>query len=207
MPTPITNWMGTTPDRLREEIQTDASGYMRLRRATVAVTLLGIGSMALTTLLQMGIVRRLPDPPVGNFNTKKVNSSDEAYSYGGPDSPINILAHSVNLVLASTGGPDRAREHPWLPLLAAAMELPQTVIAAKYLFYQMPYVDETWCPYCVTDALTHFATLGLVLPEALEAAQNLLGGGAGNGAVTARDVHHAAPRPHDHASTEPVTPG
>jgi hypothetical protein len=25
MPTPITSWMGTTPDRLREEIQTDTS--------------------------------------------------------------------------------------------------------------------------------------------------------------------------------------
>jgi hypothetical protein len=55
----------------------------------VVASLLGIGMMSLTTLLQMGIVRRLPDPPVGNFNTKKVNSSDEAYSYGGRDSPIN----------------------------------------------------------------------------------------------------------------------
>jgi glycosyltransferase involved in cell wall biosynthesis len=54
----------------------------------------------------------------------------------------DILAHSLNLVLASTGGPDRAREHPWLPFLAADVELPQTVVAASYLFHQMPYVDE-----------------------------------------------------------------
>ena len=176
MPAPVTRWMGTTPDRLRGDLQGDASAHMRLRRATAVVNLLGIAMMSLTTLLQIGIVRHLPDPPLRRFDTKKVNSSDEAYSYGGPDSPINILTHSVNLVLASTGGPDRARTHPWLPLLAAAVELPQTIIAAKYLFHQMPYVDKAWCPYCITDALTHFATLGLVLPEAIEAARNLAGG-------------------------------
>ena len=43
----------------------------------------------------------------------------------------------------------------------------------------LPYADhedydEAWCPYCITDALMHFATLGLVLPEAVEAAENLL---------------------------------
>jgi glycosyltransferase involved in cell wall biosynthesis len=109
-----------------------------------------------------------------HFNTKKVNSSDEAYSYGGPDSPINILAHALNLVLASTGSPGRARNHPRLPLLAAALELPQTLVAAKHLFYQIPYVDKAWCPYCITDALTHFITLGLLVPEARETAVNLL---------------------------------
>jgi hypothetical protein len=38
----------------------------------------------------------------------------------------------------------------------------------------MPYVDKAWCPYCIVDALTHFATLGLVLPEAVDAARNML---------------------------------
>lgn len=174
MPAPITRMMGTTPGRLKEQILYDESDLMRLRRGTAAVSLLGIAMMTATTLLQTGIVRGLPDPPVGNFDTKKVNTSDEAYSYGGPDSPINILMHAVNLVLATTGGPDRARERPWLPLLAAAVEAPQSAVAAKYLFYQMPKVDKAWCPYCIMDALTHFATLALVLPEATRAARNLL---------------------------------
>jgi uncharacterized membrane protein len=170
--------MGTTPRHLRERIRNDDGRDMRLRRATVAVSLVGIATMAATTLLQMGAVRNLPDPPVGNFDTRKVNLSDEAFSYGGPDSPINILAHAMNIVLASTGGPDRARTHPWLPLLAALIETPQALIAAKYLFHQMPYVDRAWCPYCITDALMHFATMGLVLPEAVEAAGNMLDGRA-----------------------------
>jgi uncharacterized membrane protein len=179
MPAPVTEWLGTTPGALRERIQNDSSRNMRLRRAATAVSLLGIATMAATTLLQMGIVRRLPDPPVGNFDTWKVNSSDEAYSYGGPDSPINILAHALSIVVAATGGPDRASRHAWLPLLAAAIEAPQSLVAAKYLFHQMPYVDEAWCPYCIADALAHFATLGLVLPEAIEAAAHLLGSSGG----------------------------
>jgi uncharacterized membrane protein len=48
-------------------------------------------------------------------------------------------------------------------------------MAAKYLFYQMPYFDEAYCPYCIVDALAHFAMLGVVLPEAVEAAEELFG--------------------------------
>lgn len=188
MPAPLTKLMGMTPRDLREQIQNDDSRNMRLRRATVAVSLLGIATMAATTLLQMGVVRNLPDPPVGNFDTKKVNLSNEAFSYGGPDSPINILAHALNIVLASTGQADRMRTHPWLPLLAAAVELPQSLVAAKYLFYQMPYVDKAWCPYCIVDALAHFATLGLVLPEAVDVARDMLDRESASGRDHARHL-------------------
>jgi uncharacterized membrane protein len=95
-----------------------------------------------------------------------VNSSDEAFSYGGPDSPITITAHGANMVLASMGGSDRASRHPWLPVLAMLGAGAQAMVAAKYLFYQMPKVDRAWCPYCIVDALTHFATFALTLPEA-----------------------------------------
>ncbi|HEV7268009.1 MAG TPA: hypothetical protein VGN83_24355 [Falsiroseomonas sp.] len=70
MPAPITRMMGTTPGRLKDQILHDESELMRLRRGTAAVSLLGIAMMTATTLLQTGIVRRLPDPPVGNFDTR-----------------------------------------------------------------------------------------------------------------------------------------
>ena len=162
-------------EELRHDLRHNRSGSMRRRRAAVIASLIGIGAMSLTTLLQAGVVRRLPDPPIPRFRTKRVNISDEAFSYGGPDSPVVILAHAVNLLLATTGGADRARKHPWLPLLAATLAGGQATVAAKYLFYQMPYVDEAYCPYCIVDAFSHFATLGLVLPEAVEAAETLFG--------------------------------
>lgn len=119
--------------------------------------------MALTTLLKIGTVRNLPDPPVGNFNTKKVNLSDEAFSYGGPDSPVNILAHAANILLASIGGADRADSYPYLPVAAAGLSRAQAAIAAKSLFYQMPFVDKARCPYCV-DASVHSSNFALTLP-------------------------------------------
>ncbi len=167
--------LGYTTDELRHDARHDRGASMRRRRGVVAVSLGGIAAMALTSMLQTGLVRRLPDPPVRRFDTKRINLSDEAMSYGGPDSPIVILMHAVNMVLATTGGADRARRLPWLPMLAGALAGAQSAMAAKYLFYQMPHVDEAYCPYCIVDAFAHFATLGLVLPEAVEAAEEVFG--------------------------------
>jgi uncharacterized membrane protein len=169
----LTQWMGNQPSSLRNYLQDGSDANLSLRRGAVAVSLIGIAAMAATALLQMGLVKRLPDPPAGNFDTKKVNSSDEAYSYGGPDSPIAITGHGVNMVLASMGGADRAERQPWLPVLAAVIAGLQASTAARYLFHTMPKVDKAWCPYCITDALTHFATLAFTLPEALKAVRKL----------------------------------
>lgn len=130
----VNDFLGHSPEELRGDTRNDRGGHMRRRRGTVAVSLLGIGAMAFTSMLQMGMVRRLPDPPIRRFNTKKVNLSKEAFSYGGPDSPIVILMHAINMVLATTGGADRARHHPWLPLLAAGLSGAQSAMAAKYRF-------------------------------------------------------------------------
>lgn len=46
----------------------------------------------------------------------------------------------------------------------------------------MPKVDKAWCPYCVVDALTHFATVALTIPEAAKAL------GFGGGPSSPREV-------------------
>lgn len=171
----VTRWMGNELQSLRRYLQEGSDATLMRRRGTVVLSLLGIAAMAATTLLQMGLVKRLPDPPAGNFDTKKVNSADEAYSYGGPDSPIAITGHGVNMILASLGGADRAERQPWLPLLATLVAAAQANTAARYLFYTMPKVDKAWCPYCIVDALTHLATVALTLPESQRAVRHLRG--------------------------------
>jgi uncharacterized membrane protein len=131
--------------------------------------------MALVSLFQTGMIRRLPDPPTRrpNFDTTKVNSSKEAYSYGMPDGPLALGFHAANLALAAAGPPERDRERPWLPLTASLLSGAQAAVAVKYLFYQMPQVDKAWCPYCIVDALAHFATFALTLPEAVKGGASL----------------------------------
>jgi uncharacterized membrane protein len=165
------------PAELRHEIRNDQGRDMRYRRNVLTVSLVGIASMAIVSLYQMGKVRHLPDPPTStpHFDSDKVNTTKEAFGYGMPDGPLTLLAHAVNVALAAAGPPDRAQTRPLLSLLAAAVAAPQAAVAAKYLFHQMPKVDKAWCPYCVVDALMHFATFALVAPEAVEATRHLTG--------------------------------
>jgi uncharacterized membrane protein len=158
---------GMPPQELRRRVQHDRGADMQARRAIVGVSLVGMAAMGIVTLYQTGVIRHLPDPLTRwpHFHSDKVNGSPTAFGYGMPDGPITLAAHAVNLALAAAGPPDRHRRSPWLPLLATLLSGAQAAVAAKYLFYQMPYVDEAWCPYCVTDALTHFATLACTLPE------------------------------------------
>lgn len=51
-----------------------------------------------------------------------------------PDGPLTIAAHGLNLALALPGRPMAARTAS-LPLLAAALAIPQALIAGKYLFH------------------------------------------------------------------------
>lgn len=176
-----------SPEELEQSIRHDQRPEMRYRRAVVGVSLMGMAAMGIVTLLQTGIVKKLPDPPTKkpNFDTEKVNTSDEAFSYGMPDAPLVLVSHATNIAIAAAGPADRYDKRPWLPLAALATALPQALMAAKYLFYQMPKVDKAWCPYCVVDALTHFATVALTLPEAARAIG--IGGG--------ERIGNAAPQP------------
>jgi hypothetical protein len=105
------------PRKLRREIQHDDSAGMRLRRAIVASSLVGMGSMAIVSMFQTGMIRHLPDPPLESFHSDKVNSSSTAYGYGMPDGPITLGMHAANLALAAAGPP---RACPRAAMAAAA---------------------------------------------------------------------------------------
>jgi uncharacterized membrane protein len=154
--------------QLRRELQEGDSPDLSLRRAIIGLSLVGIASMAVVTLYQTGILRHLPDPPVRRFDSEKVNSSDTAYQYGVPDGTITLASHATNIVMAAFGGTDRAREQPWIPLVAAGKAGAEAVVATKYLFYEMPVVEKAWWGYCIVDALMHIGTFALTLPEAVK---------------------------------------
>ncbi len=131
-----------------------------------------MAALGAVSLLQTGLVRHLPDPPIDGFDSDKVNLSDSAYRFGAPDGTLAVASLAANLPLAAFGTEDRARSQPWAPLLAAGKALADAIIAGWY-FYQMPAKEQAWCGYCITGALANFGILALAVPEAKEAWETL----------------------------------
>lgn len=159
------------PQMIRDDLQTGRSVGLRCRRAITALSLVGMFSMAIVSLYQMGRLRHLPDPPMGRFHSDKVNASFRAYQYGVPDGTVAMTAHALNVVLAAFGGRGRARQMPWVPIVASGKAAVEAGLAVKHLFYRMPVVERSWCSFRVVDALVRMGTFALSLPEAIEAAR------------------------------------
>lgn len=134
------------------------------RRWTIGLSLVGIASMAAVSLLQTGVVRHLPDPPLPGFDSDKVNLSKAAFPLGIPDGTLGLLSFAANLPLVARGPADRAQRMPWLPAVATAKSLVDVLVSAWY-FYQMPAREKAWCGYCIVSALANVGILALSLPE------------------------------------------
>ncbi|ALA60530.1 vitamin K epoxide reductase family protein [Nitrospira moscoviensis] len=161
---------GTRAQELRRELQHDESVALRRRRAIIGLSLVGMGSMAIVSAFQTGLLKHLPDPPLDRFRSDEVNSSDTAYHWGVPDGTISLAGHATNIVLAAYGRRDRALAEPWIPLAACAKAAAEAAVAVRYLFYEMPIVQKKWCGYCITDAVMHIGAFAFTLPEARDAA-------------------------------------
>lgn len=168
----ILEYLKSDPDPLRRDLQRGQTEDLKRRRGIIGLSLAGVASMAAVSLLQTGLVRHLPDPPVKGFDSDKVNSSDEAYQFGVPDGTVSMASLAANVPLAAWGTADRARSMPWVPLLAAGKAAVETV-AASYYFYLMPAKEKAWCGYCIAGALASVGVFGLTLPEAHKALKAL----------------------------------
>jgi uncharacterized membrane protein len=164
---PIETVARLRPQELRKELQQEETPNLRRRRAIIGPSLVGMGAMGMVSLLQTGVVKHLPDPPLESFDSDKVNSSDTAYMLGVPDGPLSLASFAANVPLAAFGGADRTHHQPLIPLVAATKAGIEAMVAGWY-FYQMPAKEKKWCGYCTTGALMNFAIFALTLPEAKE---------------------------------------
>lgn len=163
---------GLNPPELREQLQKNRSKSLKRRRAIIGLSLLGMGAMTAVTLLQTGIIKHLPDPPIDGFDSDKVNSSETAYALGTPDGTLSLASLAANIPIAAFGGENRAEEQPIVPILAAGKSVVEAV-AASWYFYQMPTKQKAWCGYCIVGALANFGIAAVSLPEAFEAWKHL----------------------------------
>jgi len=153
---------------LRHELQESNESDLRVRRAIIGLSLVGMGAMTAVALFQTGIIKHLPDPPLKDFDSDKVNSSDTAYALGVPDGTLSLASLAANIPIAAFGGENRAETQPLVPLAAAAKASVEAVVAGWY-FYQMPTKEKKWCGYCIVGALANFGIAALSLVEAKKA--------------------------------------
>lgn len=157
-------------DDVRWDLRHARTPDLTRRRKILALSLLGMASMAPVVLYQTGLLRRLPDPPLRRFDSAAANSSDEAYKYGVPDGVVLTALFGLSAVLAAFGTADRSRKAPAIPLAASAKAGVESAFAAKY-FSLMATGREPWCLFCIAAAFIQFAIFGLTLPEARESAR------------------------------------
>lgn len=160
--------------QLRKDLQRDSTPHMKLRRAIIGSSVVGMAAMVPVTMLQTGIVRHLPDPPIKGFHSDAANSSLIAYKFGAPDGSMAVASFAVNIPIAAFGGADRARNKPLIPLIAAGKAAIDLASSAWY-FNEMRR-GKKWCPYCIVGAVSSLAVFLLSVPEASAAWKHLRSG-------------------------------
>jgi hypothetical protein len=160
---------------LGEELRYEDGPFLRNRRAAVALTCIGMGSLAVIALYQLGVFKRLPEPPLPFLDAEKVNGSAEAYELlNTPDAVLGLGSYAVTLGLLGMGNVNRAQSHPWIPLALAAKSSLDSVQAARLTRKSWIHV-RAFSLYSLVTALSTFLVLPLVLPEARAAWQKIRG--------------------------------
>ena len=164
-----------TPSSLSRDLRLRSNSDLRRRRWIVGLSLFGVAIGQVVALYQTGILRRLPDPPVGPFDSERVNASDYAYKrLQMPDAFLMVATYAVTAALAAAGGRHRAEEQPAIPVALAAKTLFD--VGTNLKLAQEEWTDnKALCAYCQTASLVSMASLALALPEALRGLRNLLG--------------------------------
>ena len=102
-----------SPARLSYQLRREDSPHLNCRRWLVGLSFVGSAAGMIVGLYQMGVLRRLPDLPVGPFDATRVDASTYAYKrLQTPDGLLLAATYAVTAILAGAGGWDRARENP-----------------------------------------------------------------------------------------------
>lgn len=162
-----------SPRQLSRQLRTENDPRLRRRRWIVGLSYLGATMGQIVGLYQVGVLRRLPDPPVDVFDSSGVDASDYAYRrMQTPDGLMMVATYAVTALLAGAGGRDRARTDPWLPIALAAKALYDAGVTVK-LGREEWADNRALCAYCQTATAASFASAALSLPEAVEALRGL----------------------------------
>ncbi|QNH63804.1 vitamin K epoxide reductase family protein [Hymenobacter sediminicola] len=162
------------PTQLSHELRNGQSPDLTRRRWIIGLSILGVAAGQIVSLYQTGIIKHLPDPPAGPFDSDKVDASDYGYKrLDTPDALPMMVTYGLTACLAGAGGIRRATTQPALPVAMAAKTLFDT---ANTLFLSREEWQENkaLCFYCQMATVASVVSLVLALPEASKGLKKLL---------------------------------
>lgn len=165
------------PEELSRQLREGSGAHLRNRRGVISLSLVAIGSLGVVSLYQVGLLGRVPEPPLPYLDADAVDAAPEAYEVlNMPDGVLGIASYALTAALAAAGGEDRAGERPWVPLALAAKVAFDAVQAGKLTLKQ--WTDHrAFCLWCLAAAGASFAAAPLAVPEARAALKALSKGG------------------------------
>lgn len=163
------------PKEIRDELRHGDSEDLKRRRKVVLLSALGLADFTLISLLQAGVIRRLPDVPYRKvFDTNGINTSKTSYAMGVPDSIISTVMLAMKMALATAGGSEKANRKPVFDALLGAVSLGHAV-GAGAMMYNMFFKKKKVCIYCVTGAGLIFSTAAIIAPTVAKSAKKIFG--------------------------------
>lgn len=163
------------PTQLSYELRNGQSADLTRRRWIIGLSILGVAAGQIVSLYQTGIIKHLPDPPIGPFDSDKVDASDYGYKrLDTPDALPMIVTYGLTACLAGAGGMHRASQQPALPVAMGVKTLFDTLTTVK-LGQEEWSENKALCFYCQVATVASFASLALAVPEALKGLKKLFG--------------------------------
>jgi uncharacterized membrane protein len=155
--------------QLSRELRTGTSAHLQRRRWNIGLSMVGTVAAQIAAFYQVGMIKRLPDPPVALFDSDRVDASDYAHKrFDTPDGFLMLINYALIATLAAAGGEDRARIMPLLPIATLAKTLLDSSSAVRLGFEEWGD-NQALCAYCQAATLASLASVAFALPEALEA--------------------------------------
>lgn len=153
-------------EAVSDDLRRGAGELLDRRRRLAGLSLGSIAAFLGVAAYQTGVVRHLPEPPIGLLDADAVDASGEAYQQlKTPDAALGIASSAVTLVLIGMGDARRARERPWVPLAMAA-KIGFDALGGLYLTAEQVSKHRKLCGWCLAATAAYLAMVPHAVPEA-----------------------------------------
>ncbi|MDP8953923.1 MAG: vitamin K epoxide reductase [Actinomycetota bacterium] len=158
---------------MSDDLRRGAGALLDRRRRLAGLSLGSIAAFAGVAAYQTGVIRHLPEPPIGLLDADSVDASGEAYQrLKTPDAALGIASSAITLALIGMGDARRAEERPWVPLAMAA-KVGFDALGGLYLTAEQATKHRKFCGWCLVATAAYLAMVPQVMPEARVALSEL----------------------------------